>query len=89
MSIHLSTWPKPITDLMVDTKEKEEFKKAIAIIGEIRKYKSENQLSLGKTIPEFPTKIKVKPEYLEFIKAVAKVEKIVSKSLNHRELAPR
>ncbi len=76
-SIHLSAWPKPIADLIVDSKESEEFEKVIAIIGEIRKYKSEKQLSLGKVIPEFSTKIKVKPEYIEFIEAVAKVEKVV------------
>ncbi len=70
-SIHLSEWPK---ELKIEFKEKNEFQKVINTITEIRTYKSNKGISLGKEIEEFKTK--ADKQYNDFIGRVGKVKKI-------------
>ena len=78
-SIHLCSWPKVIASLPQAPKEEKEFEQVIAVILAIRKFKSEQKISLAKEIPEFAADLPVSEKYFDFIKAVAKVEKIVVK----------
>ena len=72
-SIHNSSWPEPTINKEPD----EDFKKAIEAIDEIRKYKSENKISLGKEIDEYKLKTNVDlNKYKEFIQKAIKVKKI-------------
>jgi len=48
-SVHLSTWPEPMEAKEPDS----DFEQAIKAIDEIRKYKSENKISLGKEVEEY------------------------------------
>ena len=73
-SIHVSSWPKTINTNEPD----EDFKKAIECIDEIRKYKSENKISLGKEIEEYKLKTDIDLEkYKEFIQKAIKVKRII------------
>jgi len=68
-SIHISEWPAPI-----NVKSEKDFEEAIKTIGEIRKHKSDNAISLGKDIGEFDVKGSENlKKYEEFIKKVGKV----------------
>ncbi|OGY47476.1 MAG: valine--tRNA ligase [Candidatus Buchananbacteria bacterium RIFCSPHIGHO2_01_FULL_46_12] len=78
-SIHLCSWPKVIASLPQAPKEEKEFEQVIAVILAIRKFKSEQKISLAKEIPEFAADLPVSEKYFDFIKAVAKVEKIAVK----------
>ena len=72
-SIHLSSWPE-----LVKTKEPDsDFEQAIKAIEEIRKYKSENKISLGKEIEEYHLQTKVNLEkYGQFIKKAIRVKNL-------------
>lgn len=72
-SIHISSWPK-----LIKTKEPDhDFKEAIEAIDEIRKYKSENKISLGKELEEYKLKTNVNLEkYKEFIEKAIKVKNL-------------
>ncbi|MDD3292940.1 MAG: valine--tRNA ligase [Candidatus Pacebacteria bacterium] len=72
-SIHVSFWPELITHKEPD----KDFEKAIEAIDEIRKYKSENKISLGKEIEEYKIKTSVDlNKYKEFIQKAIKVKEI-------------
>lgn len=75
-SIHISTWPKAKE---VDYKlNMLGFNKAIEAINEVRKYKSENKISLGAEIEEYKLITEVdKEKYGEFIKKAIKVKKLI------------
>ncbi|MFH1286171.1 MAG: valine--tRNA ligase, partial [Candidatus Magasanikbacteria bacterium] len=74
-SIHISNWPNTIetkTDLDIS-----DFGEAITAINEIRKYKSENNISLGKELDEYKLKTKVDlDKYGEFVKKAIRVKEI-------------
>jgi len=74
-SIHISNWPKTI-----ETKNDfdiSDFSEAITAIDEIRKYKSENNISLGKELDDFKLKTKVDlDKYGKFIKKAIRVKEI-------------
>ncbi|KKT26085.1 MAG: Valine-tRNA ligase [Parcubacteria group bacterium GW2011_GWA2_43_9b] len=74
-SIHISNWPSKIeVKSNVDILD---FSEAIEAIDEIRKYKSENNISLGKEIEDYKLKTKVNIEkYGDFIKKAIRVKKI-------------
>lgn len=75
-SIHISKWPeiKEIENKLDMTG----FENAIEAIKEIRKYKSENKISLGAEIEEYSLVTKVDIEkYGEFIKKAIKVKKLI------------
>jgi len=72
-SIHKSQWP----ELIDANKPDYDFEEAIQAIDEIRKYKSENKISLGKELDEYTLKTKVNlDKYKEFIQKAIKVKKI-------------
>ncbi len=72
-SIHNSSWPEPTTNKEPD----EGFEKAIEAIDEIRKYKSENKISLGKELDEYKLKTEVDlDKYKEFIQKAIKVKEL-------------
>ncbi len=75
-SIHISSWPEALTG--GDSKDSSDFEDVIAVIDEIRKYKSLHNISLGSEIEEYKieTKIDIK-KYLRFIQGVMKVKKIL------------
>jgi valyl-tRNA synthetase len=75
-SIHISEWPKVI-NFKLEEEEKTEFNKVIEVIKEIRKYKSENQISLGKEIEEFKISLEISNKYFNFIQKVSKVKNII------------
>jgi len=77
-SIHVSEWPKEIEFELAEI-EIAEFNLAVTVIAEIRKYKSENQISLGKTIENFETEISVSEKYFDFIKSAVRVENLAVK----------
>ncbi|MDD5098111.1 MAG: valine--tRNA ligase [Candidatus Pacebacteria bacterium] len=74
-SIHISKWPttkETKTDLDIS-----DFKEAISAIDEVRKYKSENQISLGAELKEYKLNTKVDlNKYGEFIEKAIRVKKI-------------
>ena len=71
-SIHVSKWPEA-----KKTKTEEDFLEAIAAIDEIRKYKSENQVSLGAELEEYKLETKVNlDKYGEFIKRAIRVKSL-------------
>ncbi|MBU1036712.1 valine--tRNA ligase [Patescibacteria group bacterium] len=78
-SIHLTSWPEIIKNLKYSSKETEEFEKVLSVIRDIRKYKSEKQISLGEEVGEYTTSIKLSENNIEFIKQVAKVKEIIVK----------
>jgi valyl-tRNA synthetase len=72
-SIHKSSWPEEIKANEPD----DDFINAIEAIDEIRKYKSENKISLGKELDEYKLNTKVNLiKYKEFIQKAIKVKKI-------------
>ncbi len=74
-SIHLSSWPEKIK--IKTNKNIDDFDDAIKSIEEIRKYKSENNISLGKELEEYQLKTKVDLEkYRDFIEKAIKVKKL-------------
>ncbi|MFA5310481.1 MAG: valine--tRNA ligase [Candidatus Paceibacterota bacterium] len=71
-SIHISSWPKA-----EEVKDEPDFIEAISAIDEIRKYKSENQISLGAELEEYKLQTKVNlDKYGEFIKKAIRVKEI-------------
>lgn len=72
-SIHISAWPES-KEIKNDISD---FNEAISAIDEIRKYKSENQISLGAEIEEYKLKTKVDlDKYGEFIKKAIRVKSL-------------
>ncbi len=80
-SIHISKWSEEIeiSDIQKERMpEKEEFEEVNKAIDEIRKYKSEKEISLGKEIDEYvlkESKIDMK-KYGEFIKKVMRIKEL-------------
>jgi len=74
-TIHLSAWPEKINiDSNLDISD---FSEAVAAVDEIRKYKSENKISLGAEIEEYKLKTKVNLEkYKTFIAQAIKVKNL-------------
>lgn len=74
-SIHTSTWP---TVIKIEGKlDDSDFAEAIAAIDEVRKYKSEKQISLGAEIEEYKLQTKVDlNKYGEFIKKAIRVKSL-------------
>lgn len=71
-SLHLSSWPEEIK--LESKKNIGDFSEALEAIFEIRKYKSENNISLGKEISDYQLKTKVDLEkYGDFIKKSIRV----------------
>ena len=71
-SLHVSAWPE-VTKINNKT-DISDFNEALSAIFEIRKYKSENNISLGKEIESYKLKTKVNLEkYGEFIKKTIRV----------------
>jgi len=76
-SIHISKWADKI-DIQNDL-DISDFKMAILAIDEIRKYKSKNNISLGKELDEFTLKTEVNlDKYGEFICKAIKIKKLKS-----------
>ena len=75
-SIHISSWPKTKE---VDNKlDMLGFDKAIEAINEVRKYKSENKISLGAEIEEYKLTTDVDiNKYGEFIKKAIKIKNLI------------
>jgi valyl-tRNA synthetase len=74
-TIHLSTWPEKLASIDLDISD---FNEAIAAIDEVRKHKSENQISLGAELEEYKLNTKVNLEkYGLFIGKAIKVKKIL------------
>jgi len=72
-SIHLSSWPEPTKHEKPDS----DFEQAIKAIDEIRKYKSENKISLGKEIEEYKLKTEVDlDKYGDFIGKAIRVKNL-------------
>jgi valyl-tRNA synthetase len=74
-SIHLSSWPKEI-DIDVELDDIFSFEKAIEAVTEIRRYKSDNKLSLAKELDSYTLKTEVDKEHFDFIKRVMKVNEL-------------
>ena len=76
-SIHVSDWPEALEAWKVSDEFKKEFTGVLEIINAIRKYKSEQNISLGKEIDEFKTSSQIDLEkYKDFIKQVGKVKNL-------------
>ncbi|NQV12806.1 MAG: valine--tRNA ligase [Parcubacteria group bacterium] len=77
-SIHVSAWPEAKGEWSMDENKRQEFIDALDVIWKIRKYKSDQQISLGKEIDEFAVKNKDLPEkYFKFIEKAARVKKLI------------
>jgi len=77
-SIHISGWPKVDSEIKDDILEKAG-DDAVAIISAVRKFKSENQIGLGKPVKEITIKLENKSvlePFLEDIKSTTKAENV-------------
>lgn len=74
-SIHLSQWPEvETTREQIDISD---FGEAMAAIDEIRKFKAEQNMSLGKELDEFTLKTKIdKQKYGKLIKGVMRIKNL-------------
>lgn len=73
-SIHKSSWAEELKANRPDS----DFEEAIKAVDEIRKYKSENKISLGKELEEYKLKTKVDlKKYKEFIEKAIKVKNLL------------
>jgi len=76
ISIHVSSWPEEMK--VQNTKDISDFDTAIEAINEIRKYKSENNISLGKELDEFKLTTKIdRDKYSDFVKGAIKVKNLI------------
>jgi valyl-tRNA synthetase len=74
-SLHLSRWPEPLSILSKENIS--DFDQAIAAVAEIRKYKSEKDLSLAVELPDYKLKTAVDlKKYGDFIQKVVRVKKL-------------
>ncbi len=78
-SIHLSAWPKPEKSWPQDLKFLREFDKVLNLIDNIRKHKSQKNISLGQEINEFQALEKIDPKYINFVQKATRVKKIINK----------
>lgn len=77
-SIHVSSWPEAQEFWKAEDEFKVEFSAVLEAIGRIRKYKSENNISLGKEIDEFQISPEISLEkYGNFIQRATRVKKLV------------
>ncbi len=77
-SIHISSWPEAQESWKAADEFKAEFSAVLEAIGQIRKYKSKQNISLGKEIDEFKISAKINLEkYGNFIQRAARVKKLV------------
>ncbi|MFC1721965.1 valine--tRNA ligase, partial [Patescibacteria group bacterium] len=75
-SIHIAGWPKVEEGGKPSEKIIKNFGQVIELIDEIRKWKSDNDLSMGKEVPEYKAKTKIQDEYKEFVKQVMRVKEL-------------
>jgi valyl-tRNA synthetase len=74
-SIHISGWPKP--ENMESKLDISDFGEAVKAVDEVRKYKSENKISLGAELEEYKLKSEVDlDKYREFISKAIRVKKL-------------
>jgi valyl-tRNA synthetase len=74
-SIHLSEWPQEYK--VESTLSLDGFNDAIRAIDEIRKYKSDQNISLGSELPKYVLETKIDMDrFGEFVKRVMRVEKL-------------
>lgn len=71
-SIHISSFPVPLT-INFSVGEQSNFSKALSVIEEIRAFKSAQQISQGKEIAVFQTKIKLPQILVDFVKLTSKL----------------
>ncbi len=76
-SIHLSPWPKAQKSWLGAQKFLKSFEKVLNLIEDIRKYKSEKNISLGEEIDEFRAPEKIDPKYIDFVQKATRVKKIM------------
>jgi len=76
-SIHMSEWPKAEKSWKLDKNLEDEFSKVLKIVEEVRKYKSENSISLGKEINEFKTSSKLDKKYMDFLIKALRVKRFI------------
>ena len=76
-SIHLASWPQAEKSWAQSEKFLTEFDKTLNLIDNIRKYKSTNNLSLGKELDKFEATDKIPTEYIDFVQKVTRVKKII------------
>lgn len=76
ISIHLSEWPKEI--ILISEKNIDDFGEALMAIEEVRKYKSQSGISLGKVLPEYKLETKLnKEKYGDFVAKVVRIENLI------------
>ncbi|MDP2951489.1 MAG: valine--tRNA ligase [bacterium] len=75
-SIHLASWPEPIKNFSFEEKEQGDFENALMIIGEIRAYKSTNQLSQGTDLALFETTTPLPANLIALVQSVCKVKEL-------------
>ncbi len=74
-SLHLSRWPEPLS--ILSTENMADFEKAIEAVAEIRKYKSEKDLSLAVELEDYKLKTEVDlDKYGDFIQKVVRVKNL-------------
>ncbi|HAT75254.1 MAG TPA: valine--tRNA ligase, partial [Candidatus Moranbacteria bacterium] len=79
-SIHISTWPEIKESWKMDDNLKKEFTQIIGIISDIRKFKSEKNISLGKEIENFEIKAEIDlAKYEKFICKATRVKSLTKK----------
>ncbi|HEY5695430.1 MAG TPA: valine--tRNA ligase [Candidatus Saccharimonadales bacterium] len=75
-SIHLSEWPKPVDP--TTALDVADFAQAIAAIDEVRKYKAQENVSLGKELDSYILKTKInQTKYGELVRNVGRIKRLV------------
>ncbi|HAI74123.1 TPA: hypothetical protein DCL22_01930, partial [Candidatus Moranbacteria bacterium] len=76
----ISTWPEIKESWKMDDNLKKEFTQIIGIISDIRKFKSEKNISLGKEIENFEIKAEIDlAKYEKFICKATRVKSLTKK----------
>jgi valyl-tRNA synthetase len=76
-TIHKSNWPEAVIDNRMDDIDISDFGSALAAVDEIRKYKSENQISLGAELDKYTLSTSMDhPKYNILVSKVGRVKEL-------------
>ena len=76
-SLHVTAWPEVKPEWQIAGGTAQDFEKVIELVDEIRKWKSDQGLSMGKEVSEYKPKTKIKDDYKDFVQQALRIKKLV------------